>query len=75
MGRHIGLRVKQLSAPQLESRLRYIHDNRLEIKRLKTDKETYIWFRKENRPARVSNALRPYKFKHKDLTAGLDYNL
>jgi hypothetical protein len=33
-----------------------------------------MWFRKENRPARASDALRPYKFKHKDLTAGLDYN-
>jgi hypothetical protein len=74
MGGHMGLRVKQLSWQQLEERLQYIHNNRLEIGKLKTGKDTFSWFRVKNRPARASDALGPYKFKHEDLPADLDYD-
>jgi len=74
MGGHVGLRVKQLNGQQLEERLRYIHNNRLEIGRLKTSKDTFSWFRVKNRPARASDTLGPYKFKHEDLLADLDYD-
>jgi hypothetical protein len=56
--------LKKLKWEELEERLRYIHDNRLRIGTLKSDAETYRWFRRMNRPARPSDALGPYKFRH-----------
>jgi hypothetical protein len=73
MGGHMGLRIKQLSAGDLRQRLEQIHENRLEIGKLKTDKGTFSWFRMKNRPPRASDALGPYKFKHDDYAAGLTY--
>jgi hypothetical protein len=74
MGGHMGLRVKQLNAKQLDERLHFIHENRLEIGRLKTDRGTFSWFRVKNRPARASDALGPYKFSHQELPAGVVYD-
>ena len=74
MGGHVGLKVKKLNYLQLTERLLYIYKNRLEIRKLKTAKETFTWFRVKNRPARASNALRPYKFLHSELLAGAAYD-
>lgn len=64
MGGHIGLMLQYLKWDQLEGRLRRIHEERLNIGKLKTDPATYHWFRRLNRPARPEDALGPYKFKH-----------
>jgi hypothetical protein len=71
MGGHMGLRVKHLNAAQLEERLRFINENRLQIGRLKTSSETYTWFRVKSRPARASDALGPYKFLHVEPPTGV----
>jgi hypothetical protein len=64
LGGHIGLMVKQLDYPGLVSRLRLVHERRLELGKLKTSPETFSWFRVANRPARPSDMLGPYKFVH-----------
>lgn len=62
MGGHIGLMLKKLTAPMLAERLREVHNGRHRIGRLKTDPETYRWFRVANRPPRPSDSLGPYRF-------------
>jgi hypothetical protein len=74
MGGHMGLMVKSLKAEQLQERLQYIHENRLDIGRLKTSKETFLWFRMKNRPPRASDALGPYKFMHTEVPSEFDYD-
>src|SRR5436853_307505 len=64
MGGHLGLMVKRLSYPQLLARMRDIFDRRQELGKLKTDQQTYSWFRVANRPPRPSDMLGPYKFTH-----------
>ena len=66
MGGHLGLMVRSLEHQQLMGRMKEIHDNRLQLGRLKTQKETFAWFRVENRPSRPSDMLGPYKFVHEN---------
>ncbi|CAM6002997.1 unnamed protein product [Sphagnum balticum] len=64
VGAHVGLRIKMLNEATLKSRLQFIHNNRLQLGKIKTDSEKYSWFRKSNRPPRPSDNLGPYKFQH-----------
>lgn len=74
MGGHVGLRLKQLSAGDLLARLQHVYERRLEIGRLKTNHDTYRWFRTKSRPAHATDALGPYKFfpKPRDINFDLD---
>jgi hypothetical protein len=75
IGGHIGLQIKQLNATDLQQRLEQIYKNRLEIGKLKTDRDIFLWFCIKNRPPCVSNALRPYKFKHNKHSTDLAFSL
>jgi hypothetical protein len=75
IGGHIGLWIKQLNAMDLWQRLKQIYKNRLEISKLKTDRDIFLWFRIKNYPPYVSNALRLYKFKHNKHLADLAFSL
>lgn len=50
MGSHIGLMLKTLNGRNLAARLTAVHENRLSLGTLKTDPQTYQWFRVTNRP-------------------------
>jgi hypothetical protein len=62
MAGHLGLCTKRLDQALLDERLRHIWDNRLSIGKLRTDEDTYQWFRVANRPPRPSDGLGPYRF-------------
>jgi hypothetical protein len=61
VGGYLGLVTNQLNNKQLKQRLREVYEGRLTIRKLKTEPDTYKWFRRANRPPRPSDALRPYK--------------
>ncbi len=48
----------------LVRRLNQIHHQRFQIGKLKTNNETFSWFRKSHRPVHLTDGLGPYKFKH-----------
>jgi hypothetical protein len=74
MAGHIGLCTKRLDFKQLDERLEYVLNHRLEIGNLRTDEETYQWFRIANRPARPSDGLGPYKYSHNQTNPGFSFN-
>jgi hypothetical protein len=41
-----------------------IYNRRNELGKLKTDTDTYFWFRLANRPIRLSDAMGIYRFRH-----------
>ena len=64
MASHLGLSTKRTLEAEIFKRLSHVYERRLEIGKLKTEEETYRWFRVGNRPARPSDGLGPYKFQH-----------
>jgi hypothetical protein len=64
----IGMQTRNLNATTVKERLRRYHQAILDnaIGDLKTDKETYAWFRITARPSRPSDRLGPYKLMPKD---------
>src|SRR5277367_4726204 len=67
----IGMQTRSLNATTVKERLRRYHQAILDnaIGDLKTDKETYAWFRMTDRPSRPSDRLGPYKLVQKDVGA------
>ena len=59
---HLGLVIKKLKKEQLVARLHVIWDNRTRLGQLKTQHDTYHWFRLMNRPPRPADSLGLYKF-------------
>ena len=59
----VGLQTKRLSEVALTQRLRFVYNNRLKLDKLKTDQETYQYFRKDHRPARPSDGLGIYRLE------------
>jgi len=74
MGGHIGLCVKPLNHSALQKRLRYISDHIERIGELKTNEDTYQWFRVQDRPARPEDGYGPYNFAHTPLPSEFDFN-
>ena len=58
-----GLVVNGLNHRDLMQRILSVHEARLTIGKLKTDPETYRWFRRSHRPQRPSDSLGPYKHR------------
>jgi hypothetical protein len=62
LGGHVGLMVKRLGMEDLRERLLYVNEHRLRLGALKSNDDTYRWFRVANRPPRPSDRLGPYRF-------------
>ncbi|RDL34485.1 uncharacterized protein BP5553_07613 [Venustampulla echinocandica] len=74
MASYMGLCTKRLGDADLAVRLRTLYEKRLEIGKLKTEEETFQWFRVANRPARPSDGLGPYKFMHNRAPGGFQFD-
>ena len=59
----VGLQIKKLNEEALVQRLRFGYANRLIIDKVKTDSNTYTYFRKSARPARPSDRLGIYRLE------------
>lgn len=61
---HLGLQTRQLTRVLLHSRLQTLYAHRDVLGKLKTAEDTYLWFRKTDRPPRCVDQLGPYRFTH-----------
>ncbi|KAI1073847.1 hypothetical protein F5B20DRAFT_586835 [Whalleya microplaca] len=69
MGSMIGLKIHLLSRSETLSRLWKIRENKAMISKLKTDKDTYHWFRQESRPSHPHDQLGVYKYAPQPVAA------
>ena len=62
-----GFQVRALDSDQIWERLKAYYKHRMDIAKLKTDKDTCHWFRASDRPARPADAMGHYKYMHVEL--------
>jgi hypothetical protein len=62
MGSKLGLQTRLLNHAALNDRLSKVYQQRTKLGKLKTDLNTYNWFRKTHRPVRPADALGVYRF-------------
>lgn len=63
MGGKTGLQIKGLERKALILRLKTVYRRRFDLGTIKTAADTYIWFRRENRPPRPDDSLRIYRLQ------------
>lgn len=58
--------VRQLTSGRLDERIRMFWQQRHAISKLKTDKETWMWFRATDRPPRATDNMGHFNYMHMD---------